>query len=128
MKPLARAQASPLQVPCMRVFSCFRRVRLFANLGTVAPQLLCLWDSPGKNTRVGCHFLVQEIFPTQGWNLHLLCLLHWQVGSLPLVPPGMPAGGRRCLFPSRKAGGQVAHRLCGQAVTALEELEAGPPT
>ena len=32
-------------------------------------------------TRVGCHFLLQGIFPTQGSNL---CLLHWQVGSLPL--------------------------------------------
>ena len=30
------------------------------------------------------HFLVQRIFPTQGLNLHLLRLLHWQVGSLPL--------------------------------------------
>ena len=28
------------------------------------------------------------IFPTQGSNPHLLCLLHWQVGSLPLAPPG----------------------------------------
>ena len=25
-------------------------------------------DSPGKNTRVGCHFFLQGIFPTQGWN------------------------------------------------------------
>ena len=39
-------------------------------------------------TRVGCHALLQGIFPTQGLNLHLLRLLHWQVGSLPLVPPG----------------------------------------
>ena len=29
-------------------------------------------DSPSKNTRVGCHALLQEIFPTQGWNLGLL--------------------------------------------------------
>ena len=28
--------------------------------------------------------------PDQGSNLHLLCLLHWQAGSLPLVPPGKP--------------------------------------
>ena len=28
--------------------------------------------------------------PTQGLNLHLLSLLHWQVGSLPHVPPGKP--------------------------------------
>ena len=26
------------------------------------------WDSPGKNTGVGCHFLLQGIFPTQGLN------------------------------------------------------------
>ena len=36
-------------------------------------------DSPGKNTGVGCHALLQGIFRTQGSNLHLLCLLHWQV-------------------------------------------------
>ena len=29
-------------------------------------------DSPGKNTGVGCHFLLQGIFPTQGSNPHLL--------------------------------------------------------
>ena len=37
--------------------------------------------SPGKSTRVGCQTLLQGIFPTQGSNLGLLCLLHWQVGS-----------------------------------------------
>ena len=46
------------------------------------------WDSPGKNTGVGCHALLKGIFPTQGSNLLLLCLLQWQVGSLPLAPPG----------------------------------------
>ena len=34
-------------------------------------MLLCLWDSPGKNTGVGCHFLLQETFSTQGLNLGL---------------------------------------------------------
>ena len=29
-----------------------------------SPRLLCPWDSPGKNTRVGCHALLQAIFPT----------------------------------------------------------------
>ena len=47
-------------------------------------------DSPGKNTLVGCHALFQGIFLTQGSNTHLLCLLHWQVGSLPLVPLESP--------------------------------------
>ena len=45
-------------------------------------------DFPGKNTGVGCHALLQGIFLTQGWNLHLLCLLHWKAGSLPLVAFG----------------------------------------
>ena len=43
--------------------------------------------SPGKNTGVGCHVLLQEIL-TQGLNICLLCLLHWQVSSLQPVPPG----------------------------------------
>ena len=36
----------------------------------------------------GFHALLQGIFPTQVSKLRLLGLLHWQVGSLPLVPPG----------------------------------------
>ena len=47
-------------------------------------------DSPDKNTGVGCHALLQEIFLTQGSNPSFLCLLHWQADSLPLVPPGKP--------------------------------------
>ena len=43
--------------------------------------MLCPWDFPGKNTRVGGHVLLQGIFLTQGWNPHLL---HGQAGSLPL--------------------------------------------
>ena len=31
-------------------------------------RFLCPWDSPGKNTGVGCHFLFQRIFPTEGSN------------------------------------------------------------
>ena len=40
------------------------------------------WNSLGKNTGVGCHALLQGLFPTQRSNPHLLCLLHWQTGSL----------------------------------------------
>ena len=39
---------------------------------------------------MGCHFLLQGIFPTKGLSLRLLPLLHWQVGSLPLAPHGEP--------------------------------------
>ena len=50
-------------------------------------RLLCPWDSPGKNTGVGYHFLLQGIFPTQGSNSRLL---HWQVDSLPLSQQRSP--------------------------------------
>ena len=48
----------------------------------VSPRLLCPSNFPSKNTGVGCHFLLQGIIPTQGWNPCLLCLLHWQADSL----------------------------------------------
>ena len=65
----------------------FCHVRLSATLWLLwTARLLCPWDSPGTNTGVRCHFLLQGIFPTQGSNPCLLCLLHRQAGSLPLVP------------------------------------------
>ena len=39
---------------------------------TVPTRLLCPWDSPGKNTGMGCHSLLQGIFPIQGSNPGLL--------------------------------------------------------
>ena len=47
-------------------------------------------DSPGKNTGVGCHVLLQGIFLTQGSNSSLLHLLRWQAGPLPLGSLGKP--------------------------------------
>ena len=38
------------------------------SMGSQRVRLLHQWDFPGKNTGVGCHFLLQEIFPTQGLN------------------------------------------------------------
>ena len=40
------------------MLSCFSRVQLCATLWTAAPRLLCPQDSLGKNTGVGCHFLL----------------------------------------------------------------------
>ena len=53
-------------------------------------RVLCPWNSSGKNTGVGCLVLLQGIFPTHGGIKRLLCLLHWQAGSLSLAPPGKP--------------------------------------
>ena len=55
---------------CARMFSC---IQFFETPWTV---LLCPCDFPTKNTGVGCHFILQWIFPTQGLNPCLLCLLH----------------------------------------------------
>ena len=60
-------------------------------LGLQPTRLLCLSNFPGKDTGVGCHFLLQRIFPTLGLNLHLLSLLHQQVNSLPLSYLGTPS-------------------------------------
>ena len=43
--------------------------------GLQPTRLFCPWDFPGKDTGVGCHFLLQGIFPTQGSNPGLL---HWR--------------------------------------------------
>ena len=40
--------------------------------GLQSTRFLCPWDFPGKDTGVGCHFLLQGIFPTQGSNPGLL--------------------------------------------------------
>ena len=55
-----------------------------------SPPASSPWDFPGKNSGVSCHALLQGIFPTQGSNPCLFCLLLWQAGSLPLAPPGKP--------------------------------------
>ena len=52
-------------------------------LSDSAARLLCPWNFPGKNAGVGCHFLLQGIFLTQGSNFHLLHLLHRQADSSP---------------------------------------------
>ena len=47
-------------------------------------RLLCPWDFTGKNTGVGCHFLLQGNLSKPGIELCLLWLLHRQADSLPL--------------------------------------------
>ena len=42
------------------------------SYGRSPARLLCPWNSPGKNTGVGSHSLLQGIFPTQGSNPGLL--------------------------------------------------------
>ena len=53
--------------------------------GLKTASLLCPWDFTGKNTRMGCHAFLQEIFLTQGLSQLLL-----QADFLPTKPPGKP--------------------------------------
>ena len=64
------------------------RVRLFATPWPVTcTRPLCPWDSPGKNTGVGFHFLLQGIFLTQGLNPGLP---HCRQTLYPLSHQGSP--------------------------------------
>ena len=54
---------------CLVTESC---PTLWRPRGLQPTRLFCPWDFPGKNTGMGCHFLLQGIFSTQRLNLHLL--------------------------------------------------------
>ena len=71
---------------CVCAPTCVPTLSLFDFLqphGLQSAKLLCPWDSPGKNTWVSCHFLLQGIFPTWGSNPCLPSLLNWRADSLP---------------------------------------------
>ena len=68
------------------MLSLFSHAPLLGTPWIVAARLLCPWDSPGKNTGVGNHALLQGVFPTQGSSPCIWSLLPWQVHSLPLAP------------------------------------------
>ena len=71
----------------LSLFSC---VQLFGTPWTVARQapLFMRFSREKYWSRLPC--LLQGIFPNQGLNPHLLCLLQRLAGSLPLEPPGKP--------------------------------------
>ena len=77
---------------CMYAKSLQSRPTLCNPMDCSPPELLCPWNSPGQNTGVDCHFIIKGIFLTQRLkNMGPLCLLHRQVGSLQLAPPGKPS-------------------------------------
>ena len=70
------------------VISCSAMFDSLWPHGLWPTRLLHPWDFPGKNTGVGCHFLLQEIFPTQGLNP---ALLHCRQTLYHLSHQGNPA-------------------------------------
>ena len=82
---------------CLAIQSC---LTLCNPTDCSPPGSLCPWDFPGKNTGVGCHFLLQGIFPIQGSNPHLL---RWQADFLFSQPATREATlGRADCFPQYK--------------------------
>ena len=81
---------------CVCLCVCVREHSVMSNSfqphGLTPTRLLGTfpWNFPGKNTGVGCHLLLQGIFPTQGLNPSFLLLLHWQVASLTAESPQKP--------------------------------------
>ena len=61
------------------------------TIATPPPQAFLSMEFSRQDIGVSCYALLQAIFLTQGSNPGLLCLLHWQVGSLPLTPSGKPS-------------------------------------
>ena len=70
------------KISLLSMFSCSVMFNSFATPWTQPASLLCPWDSPGKNTGVVCHFLLQRIFPTQGSNPRLMHWIALQADSL----------------------------------------------
>ena len=77
---------STLKYLCL--LSQFNHVWFFAIPWTIAFQASLSIGFSRQEYWVGCYFLLQGIFPTQGLSPRLLGLLHWQAGSLELGPPG----------------------------------------
>ena len=65
---------------------------LSVNLWTVAHQAPLSMEFSRQECWSRLPYLTAGVFPTQGPNLTLLCLLHWQADSLPLCHLGSPSG------------------------------------
>ena len=73
----------PLPLPVVHGKLLQLCLTLFGPMDCSPPGSSVHGDSPGMNTGMG-------YLCTKGWNPHFLCLLRWQVGSLPLAPSGKP--------------------------------------
>ena len=72
----------------VEVHVCGQSLQLFPTLcNTMDCRLLCPWDSPGKNTGVGCHAVLQGDLPNPGIEPSAPAL---QADSLPTELPGKP--------------------------------------
>ena len=85
-------------------------------------------DSPGKNMRVGCHALLQGMFPTQGSNsglLHCRRILYRLSRQGSPLSPGIGKYGRGSC-PSEEGSGGAVHRLGPDIAGQLVSPASGP--
>ena len=96
---LGRKAMTNLLLLLLLLLSRFSYVRLCATPETAAPRLPCPWDSPGKNTGVGCHFLLQCMKVKSESEVAQLCLT--PSDPMNCSPPGSSVHG---IFQARVLG------------------------
>ena len=72
------------------MLSCFSHVQLFATLRAEAHEAPLSMGFSRQKYWSGLPFLSPVVLPDPRDGTHVLCLLHWQAGSIPLAPPGKP--------------------------------------
>ena len=105
---------------CMGVLSRFSLFNSVWPYGLQPARFLCPRDSPCKNTRVGCHALLQGIFLTQGSNPRPLHLLHWRAGPSPrdgTCVSHVSCTGGRVLHPGMEPASLTSPALAGESFT-----------
>ena len=113
-----RRVSHPFPPPRLLLRSCQVASNALQPCGPQPTRLLCPWALPGKNTGAGCHFLLQGIFPTRGWN-----------PRLPLIGKVLPHGAPReapghTLAPWRPAAPWLLSSVTPRACTGAPS----PPT
>ena len=114
LMPAALRTLRTENVSCVRAQSC----RLCILMDCSLARLPSPWDSPGKNTGVGCHFLLQGIFPTQGSNpgvLHYKQILYHLNHQAQFTDPNLEGSDKtafralQLLSPSSQSRRLLAH-------------------
>ena len=102
-----------LLISYVYMLNCLSYVWVFVTLWTLAYQASS-WDSPSKNTGVGCHAPLQGMFQPRDRTLVSYTSCVRQVDSLPLAPPGKPFPLTSHLKWTFQLKGKQSERACCQ--------------
>ena len=124
-----RITLSPAYLMLLLLLSHFSRVRLCVTPQTAATRLPHPWDSPGENTGVGCHFLLQ-CMKVKSLSLVRLFATPWTAAYQ--APPSMGFSrqstgvGCHCLLRSHAAAATAAKSL-QSCPTLCDPIDSSPP-